>query len=499
MSANKMKKKKKIIKRGFRIFNIVLWGIFIIAFIYLLYNVFKINMVPSKYIIVGGIVLLFIVLVTGVITIFKKTGFLIFIITDLVMILFMCFYFYTGSKINLLYNFLENSFGIKYKTNIYDVIVKSDSHYSSFESISEKQIIYYPDNNDEENVLITLAKEKINNPDLIKGDNINESLIKVTNDSNYILIVNSGDYDAMVGIDEEYDKKTKIIGTIEIKVEDEKTNNKKNNDNNSIIDNSFIVYICGIDTRSGKLPIKSLSDVNIIMAVNPQKRKVLMVHIPRDSYVEVHGKSGLKDKLTHTGTIGGVNLTMETIEDLLDIDLTYYIRLNFNSVIRLVDAIGGIDVYSDVNYQFNSYNLPSLTIYPLQMNHLNGNEALAFAKERHAYATGDKHRGENQEQVIQRIIEKIGQSQTLLTKYDDILKALDGTFETNILNSDISALVKMQLNDMKKWSFETYNINGTGALDYTYSYPNQKLYVMYPDTVTIDEAIKKLNDVMDEK
>ena len=426
----------------------------------------------------------------------KKSGFIIFIITDLIMILLIGTYFYAGSKINLLYNFLENSFGIKYKTNIYDVVVKTDSDYDSLESIAEQKIFYYIDDDDEE-LLLKKINESIKKPKLVLGENINDSLSKVTEDKNYILIVNSGNYDAMVGIDEEYEKKTKIIGTIEIKIEDETI--KKEENTNNITDNPFIVYICGIDTRSGKLPVKSLSDVNIIMTINPKNKKILMVHIPRDAYVELPAKNGARDKLTHTGTIGGVDLTMQTIENYMDIDLSYYIRLNFNSVVRLVDAIGGIDVYSDVNYEFHSYNLPSLVIHPLQMNHLNGQEALAFAKERHAYATGDKHRGENQEQVIQRIIEKMGQSKTLLTSYDEILKALNGTFETNITNDNISELVKMQINDMANWNIETYNINGTGTLDYTYSYPKQKLYVMNTDMETVNQAVNKINQLMSEK
>lgn len=488
-----MSRKNKKIKKRFRIFSTIIWIILSVATLYFSFNIFKTDMIPDKYLIIGGIAILSLIVLTGFLTISRKSGVKTFIIVDIIMILFISMYLFAGNKINVVYNFLENNLGIKYKTNIYNVAVKVDSEFNSLSDIEGKTIIYFDDSK-EESQLVNEIKEKIKNANITKGNDMNTALVKITQDPNYIVIVNSGNYDAMTGIDEEYYNKTKIIATIEIKKEIEEEKNQNIEQKQDITNNPFVVYISGIDTRSGKLPNRSLTDVNIIMAVNPKTKKVLMVHIPRDMYVKVPGKQGARDKLTHLGTIGGVEMTMEAIEDLVDINFSYYIRLNFNSVIKLVDAIGGIDVYSDVNYKFNAYNLPSLTIYPLQMNHLNGNEALAFAKERHAYVTGDRHRGENQEQVIQRIIEKMSSSTKLLTKSNEILKALEGTFETNISANEISELVKMQLDDMAKWKVEIYNINGTSALDYTYSYPNQQLYIMHADTATITEAKKKLDE-----
>jgi anionic cell wall polymer biosynthesis LytR-Cps2A-Psr (LCP) family protein len=129
-------------------------------------------------------------------------------------------------------------------------------------------------------------------------------------------------------------------------------------------------------------------------------------------------------------------------------------------------------------------------------NNVKGKCALAFARERHAYKTGDKHRGENQEQVIQRIIEKISSSTVLLNKYSEILKSLNDSFETNMEADKITSLVKMQLDDMAKWSIDTYNVTGTGSLEYTYSYPNQRLYVMYPDYKTVETAKEKIKEVL---
>ena len=285
----------------------------------------------------------------------------------------------------------------------------------------------------------------------------------------------------------------KVIGTIDIKTEvkvDENTNL-------DVTSKPFTLYISGIDTRSGKLPSRSLSDVNIIMAVNPNTKKILLVHIPRDYYVQVHGTTGLKDKLTHTGTRGGINLSMKTVEDLLEIDIPYYARVNFNSVVNLVDAVGGIDIYNDQNKTFSCWTDRSCKFTPGTNYNVNGKCALAFTRERHAYSEGDRHRGENQEQVISLVLKKLTSSTTLLTNFDDILSAMNGTFETNLISEEIEALVKMQLSDMSTWSIETYNLDGTGSMEYTYSYPKQKLYVMYPNYDTVSTAVKKMNEILE--
>ena len=234
------------------------------------------------------------------------------------------------------------------------------------------------------------------------------------------------------------------------------------------------------------------------LVVNPKNRKILMVSIPRDYYVKLHGKTGLNDKLTHAGIIGGVKLSKATIKDLLGIEADYYVRLNFNAVIKLVDTIGGITVNSDVKHSFKCWTDRSCVIHPGD-NKLNGKCALAFARERHAYESGDRHRGENQQQVIKKVFNKITSSKTLISKYEKILDSLKGTFETDLSTDNITSLIQFQLNDMKGWNFETYNLDGTTGMDYTYSYPNRKLSIMYQNPETVKEAQKRINQVLNEK
>ena len=171
------------------------------------------------------------------------------------------------------------------------------------------------------------------------------------------------------------------------------------------------------------MPTRSLSDVNIIMAINPDTKKILLVHTPRDYYVQLHGTTGLKDKLTHAGTKkGGVISSLNTMEDLYETEIPFYVRVNFKSVVKLVDAIGGINIYNDQKYTVTSYVDEACSFKPGWNNNVNGRCALAFARERHAYSTGDKHRGENQEQVITRIIDKVSSTDTVLYNFPRLIK-----------------------------------------------------------------------------
>lgn len=480
--------------KGFRItkyFSVLVLILFILCTCYFSYTVYKTNMIPNRYLLLGLITIFVFILVISLIVFRKKKGKVLLIILDIILVLLMCSELYVIPKVNDLVSFLNNNLNIKYETNIYNVIVKSDSNYNSLSDISNKDVHYVSDNN---NLLVSNINSNISNANLIEESDSYSALSEVSTNSDYILVVNSGTYESFSSFDEEYDTKVKVIGMIEIKTEVENTNNA----NTDITSKPFAIYISGIDTRSGKLPSRSLSDVNIIMAVNPNTKKILLVHIPRDYYVQVHGTTGLKDKLTHTGTIGGINLSMKTVEDLLEIEIPYYTRVNFNSVISLVDAIGGIDIYNDQNKTFTCLTNSSCKFRPGINYNVDGKCALAFARERHAYSTGDRHRGENQEQVISLIINKLTSSTTLLTNFDDILSAMNGTFETNLTSSEIESLVKMQLNDMNSWNIETYNLNGTGSMEYTYSYPKQKLYVMNPDYSTVSTAVQKMNEILDE-
>ena len=248
----------------------------------------------------------------------------------------------------------------------------------------------------------------------------------------------------------------------------------------------FNVYVSGIDSY-GNVTDKTRSDVNIILSINPKTNKILMINIPRDYYVELDG-TGQKDKLTHAG-IYGVEMSTKTIENLLGIEINYYVKVNYNALINLVDALGGVDVYSKndftsgLNYHFN-----------VGYNHVNGDQALEFVRTRKAFLDGDRVRGENQQAMIQAVIKKAC-SASILIKYDDILKSLEDSFSTNISTDKIMSLINMQLDSMPSWNIESISLNGSDSYGFTYTYPTQELYVMIPNEETIDEAKNALNAI----
>ncbi len=248
----------------------------------------------------------------------------------------------------------------------------------------------------------------------------------------------------------------------------------------------FVVYLSGIDTR-GDLTEKSRSDVNILAVVNPVTKRVALVNTPRDYYVDLAGTSG-KDKLTHAGMYG-VETSMETLGSLYGVTVDHYIRLNFAGFIGIVDAVGGIDVYSD--YTFTSVGSPGFydpTDFVEGWNHLDGKAALAFARERHAFATGDIQRGINQMKVIDALLGKL-KSPALLTSYTRLMSAVSDCFVTSLSGRQIAALVKMQLSDFAEWSIENCTVTGSNSSSTNcYSAPGQKLYVMKPDEDSVAAA-----------
>lgn len=473
----------------FMYFSKLIWVFAILFMIVFGYFIYDANALPTRYFIAIVVVFVIFIAIHGLFVLKKSSRSWVLIVFNIIAILFMCGEGYAICKINDTITFLRNNLGLKYETNIYHIVVNSNSSYNSLEDINDKTVQTVKDMDDMD--LFETSVQKKVNVHLEYMESVVDLLELVVNDDESIILVNSGNYEAMIDVDAEYEEKVKILDTITITIEIE-----NNNTGSDLTKEPFVVYLSGIDTRTNYLPSRSLSDVNILLAVNPQTKRILMIHIPRDYYVQVHGTTGYKDKLTHTGTIGGIELSMATIEDLFGIEISYYIRVNFNAVVNLVDAIGGVNINSDVNYSFSCWTDRSCVFYP-GLNYVGGKCALAFARERHAYDTGDRHRGENQEQVIELIIDKVTSSRTLINNYSNILNALDGTFQTNITSDQIMSLVKMQINDMASWKMESYNVNGTGALLPTYSYPNQNLYVMQPDMNTVAEAIQKLNEVLE--
>lgn len=264
-----------------------------------------------------------------------------------------------------------------------------------------------------------------------------------------------------------------VLATFTIKI--------KSNTQNTTSDTTkpFVVYISSIDTY-GAISTVSRSDVNILAVINPQSHEILLVNTPRDYYVQLHGTTGTKDKLTHAG-IYGIDMSVSTLQDLYDTHIDYYLRVNFASLTSIVDTLGGVDVYSD-----NSFKVGSRT-YNTGINHLNGKDALAFSRERYSFSDGDRTRGKNQQRVIEAIIQKLNDPSTLMN-YQNILKSFSQALQTNASQRQITALARQQMDDMRDWQVKSISVDGTGTTAPTYSMGNLPLSVIVPDQASLASA-----------
>ncbi len=460
--------------------RIVLAVIYLLTLLFLIF-IISTNMIPLKYLIA-----IFVFLLLFDIGLFfllfkkkKKKNIIGYVIGGiLVVVLFALFYY-----LNITLGFFKGFGTNKYKEENYLVLILQDS---SFQSLNDLTNIGYTSNelsniNEALNKLneeITIENKEFENNVLLFDSLINEEIDSVLIEESSMALI----YEQ----NEDYEGKFRTLYTINIKTEIEITKEA------DVTNQTFSIYISGIDSY-GSIATVSRSDVNIVATINPKTKQILLISAPRDYYVQLRGTTGYKDKLTHAG-LYGVETSVGTLEDLLDADINYYFRVNFSSLEKIVDALGGVDVYS--KYSFTSSKATGGTYYFSKgYNHMNGKQALSFSRERKALPGGDRARGINQQAVIDGIIRK-ATSPAIITGYSKILKSLTGTFQTNMSDSDIQKLIKMQLNDMASWNITSYNLDGTDASEHTYSYPTQELYVMKPLEETVTEAQNLIDKVI---
>ena len=466
-------------KRKLSIYKVLALMLFI-ASIFMSFIIYKVNILPNKYLylVLGGIV--FINLLFDMFLMRKKAkkGLRIFFsFLTIVVIGIMCFI--AHYILNTL-GFLAKIGPKDYKTETYSVIVLKDSKYNKLKNLKDLDIGYY--NNSEGAKQANKKVLKNVGVNFKSYDDANELAKELLEGETKVIMLEDSVLSMVNEDNPDFNSKTKVIYKFVIKLKS-KTRAKDVN----VTSKSFNIYISGIDTY-GEITSVSRSDVNIIATINPKTKQILLTSIPRDYYVQLHGTTGVKDKLTHAG-IYGVDKSITTIEDLLDIDINYYIKVNFTSVIDIVNALGGITVYSD--YTFTSIDGVH---FAEGNNNMNGEQALAFARERKAFLDGDNQRGKDQQAVIAALIKKMC-SKSIITKYDSILNSLNGKFQTNMSSKKITSLLKMQLNDMATWNVSTYNLEGVNSTNYTYSGGNAKLFVMEPILGSIEEAHNLINDV----
>lgn len=442
--------------------------------------VYFINVLPLEYF----IVLVILVLITDLFAIMlllskgkarNAIGIIVTIILLIVMILGIT---YELNTLDFLKQFGFNS----YKTEKYNVIVLQDSEYESLDDLNDLSIAHLDlDTHQGLNDAVTKIKNEIDFTSTI-GEDISDLTNMLTTNEEPAIILE----DAQLSIVEEENPEIftdlRIIYSVEVEIEIAKIGEAVD-----VTKDSFNLLISGIDTY-GSITKVSRSDVNILVTVNPSTHNILLTSIPRDYYVLIP-EFNEYDKLTHAG-IYGVEASVSTIENLLDTTINYYIKVNFTSVIDIVDAIGGITV--DSKYDFTTQDGYHFT---KGSNKLDGEEALSFARERKSFADGDRIRGENQELILTAIINK-AMSASIIMDYGDLLSALNDKFVTNITDEEITDFIKKQISEMPSWTIDSISLDGTDAYDYTYSYQKQKLYVMKPYQESIINAQERINSTL---
>lgn len=387
--------------------------------------------------------------------------------------------YYMFNTLDLFNNIKSDN--VKYET--YNVIVLKSSKYKELKDLN-KLSMGISDSYQKKG--LDSAKDKIKNKvnvkykkydDMVSLSNalINKEVESIVLESAEIDILKEENY-------EEY-KEYKIIAKFEIK---SKVKDLKKGVN--ILKDPFSIYISGVDTY-GKINSATRSDVNMVLTINPRDEKIHITWIPRDYYIHINN-STYKDKLTHAG-IYGIDSSIYAVSNLLDTDINYYIKVNFTSLINIVDSLGGVNVYNDQYFvSQDGYTYKKGNIY------LDGKHALSFVRERKNLPHGDMSRGSNQVKVLSALIEK-AKSHKIITKYNKILDSLDDKFVTNMDMNDIISYIKEEIKSPKDYEITNYTLDGTSSYEYTYSYKKQKLSVVIPNEELVTEARQKIKDIID--
>ena len=274
---------------------------------------------------------------------------------------------------------------------------------------------------------------------------------------------------------------------------------------NDISKDAFTILVSGNDSYGTLQDSNTRSDANLLLTVNPKTGTILMTSIPRDYYVELvcpeddpelACPEGSSDKLTHSGLMG-VKSTEETIEKALGIKINYNVRINFSSVVNLVDALDGIDLDIKKGEEVDIFYVNSQPGLSVGKHHVDGETALAFARERHAYLDGDNQRVRNQQKVFKAIFKRIV-SPKMITNYGKFMDALAAAFDTNLSGDEISNFVKYELNNMPDWKIESYAI--VAEPDYQFCYQSQSYAsVVQQNDIMNEVARKKIEAVLNGK
>ena len=443
-----------------------------------LYLILGLNVLPMKYsipVIILLIVICGVLIYTQIKNKGKKLGkVLIFLVS--ILLLFGDYAMYKGNGT------LRKISNQKDGYAIVSVIVKSDNEAENLKGL-KGQRLGYSDTGETTYVYRALSdvkKEISDDVSLISYKSMNTFSEDFYENKVDALLLDESTRATIEVEHPDFSRKTKVIAQFEYKIEEEDLSK-----NVKVTSVPFNVYITGIDTY-GEISTTGRSDVNMIATINPKTKQILLTSIPRDYYIEQTCQGNQKDKLTHTGFFG-VGCTLTSVENFFDIELNYYARVNFSSLEKIVNALGGITVSNPHDFNAGGFHFEEGDIQ------LNGAQALAFSRERYSFVDGDFERGRDQMRVLTAIINKIT-SPAIITNYSSVLDAIADTFQTNMNEDEIKAIINMQLDDMAGWNIKQISVSGTGGSDWTPA-NGFNAYVAYPNMDSVHEAVEIMRKI----
>ena len=485
-----MKEQNKVL-RGI---GIALSILLVVASFYLLYQLIKINVLPTKLLFLITIVFVLLDAIFALLLCYYTRAVvskIICVVITLVLIFGSCIGGYYISKTGSLLTNITNV--TKHAKNTVSVVVKQSSDIKNKSQLNGLSVgtLRTIGTQGSSKALKELSKDGIvmNQSEYDSLSAMLEAFYKGEVDS---IIINESSRSQILDVESyaDFDNNTRVVYQTSYKVE----NTDKAYAVSDITSKPFNILISGSDTRGG-FDENGRSDVIMVATVNPKTSTILLTSVPRDFYVTTACDAadgcmqGALDKITHTG-IHGTNTTKRTVEQLLGVEINYTFKVGFDTVTDLVDALGGVDVYVEPGYAVST---STFSVHE-GVNHLNGHDALEYARERYAYTEGDRQRTKNQQQVLMGIVNEATKP-SVITKYASIMDAMANTFSTTMSNEEISDLIKHQINSNPKWKMEQYMVDGTGDT-LMCAELGDAASVMVPDQSTVKIAKDKINAIL---
>lgn len=485
-----MKEQNKVL-RGI---GIALSILLVVASFYLLYQLIKINVLPTKLLFLITIVFVLLDAIFALLLCYYTRAFvskIICVVITLVLIFGSCIGGYYISKTGSLLTNITNV--TKHAKNTVSVVVKQSSDIKNKSQLNGLSVgtLRTIGTQGSSKALKELSKDGIV-MNQSEYDSLSAMLEAFYNGEVDSIIINESSRSQILDVESyaDFDNNTRVVYQTSYKVE----NTDKAYAVSDITSKPFNILISGSDTRGG-FDENGRSDVIMVATVNPKTSTILLTSVPRDFYVTTACDAadgcmqGALDKITHTG-IHGTNTTKRTVEQLLGVEINYTFKVGFDTVTDLVDALGGVDVYVEPGYAVST---STFSVHE-GVNHLNGHDALEYARERYAYTEGDRQRTKNQQQVLMGIVNEATKP-SVITKYASIMDAMANTFSTTMSNEEISDLIKHQINNDPKWKMEQYMVDGTGDT-LMCAELGDAASVMVPDQSTVKIAKDKINAIL---